>query len=53
MQMVPLPVHVEGPDQAIGDLEDWCRVGPTDAVVQAMTVQDAPLEYTETFEVVY
>ncbi|MDB4978005.1 MAG: acylphosphatase [Candidatus Peribacteria bacterium] len=46
-------VHAEGPDRAINDLEDWCRVGPTDAHVKEVTVKDAPLEYPETFEVVY
>lgn len=46
-------VHAEGPDQLLKDFEEWCRVGPSSAHVEALIVNEAPMEHAESFEIVY
>ncbi len=46
-------VHAEGSRTALGDLEDWCQVGPSGAKVERFNVKQAPPENAMTFEIVY
>lgn len=43
--------HVEGDPDAVRALVEWCRTGPTRAVVQGVEVTDAPVEGLGSFEV--
>ncbi len=46
-------VHAEGPDWAVNDLEEWCRVGPPEAIVTGFDVREAPQEGGEGFTIAY
>ena len=43
--------HVEGDPDAVRELVEWCRTGPTRAVVQGVEVTDAAVEGLTSFEV--
>lgn len=45
--------HVEGPDDAVGEMVDWLRSGPPSARVEAVEVVDAEHEGAASFEVRY
>lgn len=44
-------VHVEGDPDAVRSLVEWCRTGPTRAVVHGVEVTDTPVEALTSFEV--
>lgn len=46
-------VHAEGPEWAVRDLEEWCRVGPADAIVTGFDVREAPQEDARGFAIAY
>ncbi len=46
-------VHAEGPDTALNDFEEWCRVGPDGARVERFTLKNALPENAESFDIVY
>ncbi|MCX6649695.1 MAG: acylphosphatase [Candidatus Bathyarchaeota archaeon] len=37
-------IHVEGDEAALGEFLEWCRVGPSDAVVEDVSVDWVPAE---------
>jgi acylphosphatase len=41
----------EGPDDAVGRLVDWCRVGPPRAEVSGVEISDEDPSGVDTFEV--
>ena len=43
--------HVEGEPEAVRALVEWCRTGPTRAVVLGVEVTDAAVEGLTSFEV--
>lgn len=46
-------VHAEGPEWAVAELEEWCRVGPPEAIVTGFEVREAPQEGLEGFTIAY
>lgn len=37
-------IHAEGDEAALGEFIEWCRVGPSDAVVEDVSVDWVPAE---------
>ncbi len=46
-------VHAEGPMEKLRELEEWCRRGPTAAVVEHVSAKDVPEENHESFLIRY
>jgi acylphosphatase len=37
-------IYVEGDESALGEFIEWCRVGPSDAVVEDVSIDWVPAE---------
>jgi acylphosphatase len=37
-------IHAEGDDAALGEFVEWCRGGPSDAIVEVVSVDWVPTE---------
>jgi len=46
-------IAAEGPEEAVQEFIDWCRIGPTGALVTSLDVEEAAPVHYEGFEILH
>lgn len=46
-------IAAEGPEAAVEEFIDWCRIGPSGAKVSSLDIEESPLKNYEGFEILH